>query len=304
MKSAAIEGTKIGFIGLGVMGAPMARHLANAGAVLTVHNRTRNKATEFAQGQPASQVEESAAELVRACPGSIIFLMLDRSSSVQEVVFGESGMLQADLESALIIDCGTTGLETTRRCAAAIRENGGDWVDAPVSGGQLGAERGRLTIMTGASQEGFQRALPYLEIFGEKITRLGKTGSGQIAKLANQLIVGVGISALAEAFALAKAAGVDPALIREAIRGGFAESRLLEEHGARMAAGNFQPGGRAAYQLKDIREACELMDDLEIDLPMLRQNFQLWQRMVERKDLGDLDHSGLYRLYVGEDGNS
>lgn len=293
--------SRVGFIGLGVMGRPMALHLQRAGWPVLMNNRSRGVMDALVpEGlHPA----DSPAEVARGAAGGVIFLMLTDSPAVETVVLGESGLITGLSPGTLVIDMSTTALDVTHRCAAAVEAAGGSWVDAPVSGGEVGATEATLSIMAGGSVEDFARARPLFECLGRKVTHVGGLGAGQIAKLANQIIVAQTIAAIAEALTLAKAAGVDPAGVREAIRGGFAESRILAEHGERMVTGNFVPGGRARLQLKDVREAVRIMEEQGLELPMLRQNHALWEEMVHQRDMGDLDHSGLWRLYearIGE----
>lgn len=293
--------TRVGFIGLGVMGRPMALHLQRAGWPVLMNNRSRGVMDALVpEGlHPA----DSPAEVARGTAGGVIFLMLTDSPAVETVVLGESGLITGLAPGTLVIDMSTTALDVTKRCATAVETAGGRWVDAPVSGGEVGATEATLSIMAGGSVEDFARARPLFECLGRKVTHVGGLGAGQIAKLANQIIVAQTIAAIAEALTLAKAAGVDPAGVREAIRGGFAESRILAEHGERMVTGNFVPGGRARLQLKDVREAVRIMEEQGLELPMLRQNHALWEEMVHQRDMGDLDHSGLWRLYearIGE----
>jgi 3-hydroxyisobutyrate dehydrogenase-like beta-hydroxyacid dehydrogenase len=172
-----------------------------------------------------------------------------------------------------------------------------NWVDAPVSGGQVGAEAASLTIMAGGSPESFQRALPVFQVVGKNITHLGPSGSGQVTKLANQLIVAQTIDAVAQALRLAELSGVDSALVRKALLGGFAESRILDLHGDRMVRRDFAPGGRATLQLKDVRLMCQLADSVGLASPTLRNSLAQWESFVHEKGLGDLDHSGLFRMY-------
>jgi 3-hydroxyisobutyrate dehydrogenase-like beta-hydroxyacid dehydrogenase len=172
-----------------------------------------------------------------------------------------------------------------------------NWVDAPVSGGQVGAEAATLTIMAGGTTENFQRALPLLRVMGRNITHMGASGSGQVTKLANQLIVAQTIDAVAQALRLAELSGVEPALVRQALLGGFAESRILQLHGDRMVRRDFTPGGRATLQLKDVRLMCALADAVGLDSATLRNSLAQWERFVNELGLGDLDHSGLFRLY-------
>ena len=161
----------------------------------------------------------------------------------------------------------------------------------------MGAEAGNLTIMAGGSEADFQRALPVFQAVGKNITHLGASGSGQVTKLANQLIVAQTIDAVAQALRLAELSGVDPALVRQALLGGFAESRILHLHGDRMVRRDFAPGGRATLQLKDVRLMCELAESVGLDSPTLRNSRQQWETFVHEKGHGDLDHSGLFRLY-------
>lgn len=286
---------KAGFIGLGVMGSPMARQLHAGGWPVVVHNRSQAVVEELAA--EGYDVAVSPADVARQVSGGIIFLMLTDNAAVEQVALGPEGLAPELRPGALVVDMSTTSLELTRRCAAAVQEAGGQWMDAPVSGGQVGAQEATLSIMAGGRPEDFERARPYFEAMGRKVSHLGGLGAGQITKLANQIIVAQSIAAIAEALRLAEAAGVDPAGVRDAIRGGFAESRILAEHGERMVTGNFTPGGRARLQLKDVRQAVRLMEEQGLNLPMLRQNHVLWEEMVHGRGWGDLDHSGLWRLY-------
>ncbi|MCB1078136.1 MAG: NAD(P)-dependent oxidoreductase, partial [Verrucomicrobiae bacterium] len=291
--STSLEGLSIGFVGLGNMGAPMARHLKDAGADVWVWNRSAGPA-ESAAALGMYRVESLPELGNRAGPG-IIGINLTRTEVVEEVVFGTGGLAEGLVSGSLLIDFGTTGVPETRRFAALLAERDIAWVDAPVSGGQVGAEAGNLTIMAGGTAEAFARALPVLRVVGEKITHMGPSGSGQVTKLANQLIVAQTIDAVAQALTMAEKAGVDPGLVREALRGGFAESRILELHGDRMVRRDFAPGGRSELQLKDVRLMSELVDSLGLDFPTLRNSLARWIEFVETKGHGNLDHSGLWR---------
>ena len=282
---------KIGFIGLGNMGAPMARHLHNAGATVWVWNRSP-KPAEAAQ-RAGMHRAASLAELAREVGDGVVCLNLTTTQVVEEVVFGQGG-LSANLHpNALIIDFGTTGVPETKKFA----QSHPCWVDAPVSGGQLGAEQANLTIMAGGSKEAFQKALPVLQTVGSRVTHLGGPGAGQVTKLANQLIVAQTIDAVAQSIRLLELSGVDPALAREALLGGFAESRILNLHGKRMVERNFTPGGRAELQLKDVRLICELAESVGLRSPTLENCRNQWECFVHEKGYGDLDHSGLFKLY-------
>lgn len=291
----ALSGHRIGFVGLGNMGAPMVRHLHGAGAEVVVWNRSDGPARAAeALGMRRAATLKQLGEVVGP---SAIGLNLTRTEVVEEVVFGSGGLAEGFAPGVLVIDFGTTGVAATRAFSRRLTEIGGGWVDAPVSGGQVGAEAGTLTIMAGGTAADFERARPVLAAVGEKITHLGPSGSGQVTKLANQLIVAQTIDAVAQALAMAEQAGVDPGLVRTALRGGFAESRILDLHGDRMVRRDFAPGGRSELQLKDVRLMCELVEDLGLDFPTLRNSLARWEELVEVRGLGDLDHSGLWKLY-------
>jgi len=193
---------------------------------------------------------------------------------------------------AMMIDFGTTSVPATRRFAESV-----SWVDAPVSGGQVGAEAATLSIMAGGDPQAFARALPILETVGKRVTHLGPVGSGQVTKLANQLIVAQTIDAVAQALRMAELSGVDPALARQAMLGGFADSRILDLHGDRIVRRDFVAGGRAALQLKDVRLICELADSVGLSSPTLANSLARWEELVDHRGQGELDHSGLFTLY-------
>lgn len=283
---------KIGFIGLGNMGWPMAGHLRDAGADLTVWNRSAGRRAEAAER--GMRVADSLEALAGSVGQGIVCINLTHAHVVREVV-GQIGPRLPD--GALVIDFGTTGYDETLALAAELADRGISWLDAPVSGGEVGARNGSLTIMAGGDAESFARALPVLRIVGEKITHVGGTGSGQVAKLANQLIVAQTIDAVAQALRLSELAGVDPAKVRDALRGGFAESRILELHGDRMVRRDFAPGGRSELQLKDVRLICELAERVGLESETLAHSRRQWERFVHGLGHGDLDHSGLFKVY-------
>ena len=229
--------------------------------------------------------------------------MLTDAEAVDEVVFGAEGNSEGLANNlkpgSLLIDMGTTSVLKTHAFATKLEMSGSEWVDAPVSGGTTAAESGTLTIMVGGSNQAFKKALPWLQILGERITHVGDTGAGQIAKSANQMIVGLTIGAVAEAFTLADANGVEPAKIREALFGGFAHSRILELHGERMIKEDFQARAKCSIQRKDIKEAIELASASNCNLPSLETNLKLWDYMIE-ENMGDLDHSALLLAISGQ----
>ncbi len=286
-----LSGHKIGFAGLGNMGRAMARHLHEAGAEMVVWNRSDAPA----EAAVAMGMKRAATlpELARGIGDGLICINLTTTDVVEKVVFGNGGLIEGLDPGAIIIDFGTTGVPETKEFAKRI-----SWVDAPVSGGQVGAEAGDLTIMAGGSDAAFQRALPILQKVGKRITHLGPAGSGQVTKLANQLIVAQTIDAVAQALRLAELAGVDSARVREALLGGFAESRILNLHGDRMVRRDFAPGGRSALQLKDVHLICELAESLGFKSPTLDNCRAQWKKFVNEEGHGDLDHSGLFLMYA------
>lgn len=283
---------KIGFIGLGNMGWPMACHLQDSGAEMVVWNRSEARSLEAAER--GMLVATDPAALAEAVGDGIICFNLTHSHVVEGLV---ETILPSVAAGACVIDFGTTGYNETLGFAAAMEERGAFWIDAPVSGGQVGAEAGNLTIMVGGADEPFARVLPVMKVVGEKVTHLGRSGSGQVTKLANQLIVAQTIDAVAQALRMAELAGVDPALVREALCGGFAESRILELHGERMVSRNFEPGGRSELQLKDVKLMAELAEQVGLKSSTLANSKALWIRFVEELGHGDLDHSALFKLY-------
>lgn len=285
-----LAGQRIGYIGLGNMGLPGARHLLAAGADLIVWNRTREKGRELVAN--GARWAESLQELAGYVRDGIVCLNLTHTHVVKEIVLGQSGLAKHLDSEALVIDFGTTSVEATKELAEQL-----NWLDAPVSGGQTGAEQANLTIMVGGSESHFERAKDLLHTVGKRVTRMGDSGAGQVTKLANQLIVAQTIDAVAQAIRMAELAGVDPSLVRNALLGGFAESRILQLHGERMINRSFEPGGRAELQLKDVRLICELARAIGFTSPTLDNCLSQWENLVESKGLGHIDHSGLFELY-------
>lgn len=283
---------KIGFIGLGNMGWPMAGHLHDAGADLTVWNRSEAPTRRAAERGMA--VAADPAAVAEAAGDGIICLNLTHTAVVADLV---DRLVPGLAPGATVIDFGTTGYEETLAFAALVAAHGASWIDAPVSGGEVGAKAGNLTIMAGGDEAIFQKVLPVLKIVGGKVTHMGRQGAGQVTKLANQLIVAQTIDAVAQALRMAELAGVDAGLVREALRGGFAESRVLELHGDRMVRRDFAPGGRSELQLKDVRLMSELAVRVGLQSSTLENSRTLWEHFVHELGHGDLDHSGLFKLY-------
>ena len=297
----SLAGRKVGFIGLGLMGKPMAFHLLNADADLTVWNRSAGPADELRSA--GAKVATSISELVEELAGETVILMLKDANVVSEVVEGEGGLLEGLKPNTLVIDMGTTSLEVTRKLAQSVEAKGGEIVDAPVSGGEAGAVNGNLTIMAGGSEENFARALPIFHVVGVRVTHMGAHGAGQVTKLSNQVIVGSTVDAVAEALLLAESAGVDPARVREALQGGFADSRILELQGGKMVRGEFAPGGKATGQIKDLRYAKALADENGVGLPGLEAQVSVWQDMIDA-GMGELDHCALFEYLKRKNGRT
>ncbi len=277
------------------MGRPMSRHLLAAGARVVIFSR-RPGVVEDLAARGMTPADSPAAVAQEA---ETVILMVSDTRAVEAVLFGPGGVIEAPLKGRLIIDMGTTGVAATRRFAARIAEAGGEYVDAPVSGGTLGAEAASLTIMAGGGDRALDRARPILSVLGGALTHVGGTGAGQVAKAANQVIVGLNIGAVAEALALARRAGADPARVRQALKGGFADSRVLEVHGERMVSGDFRPGGKAVTQRKDMAQALELAAELGMDLPATRLNMGLYDRLIDAGG-GGLDHAALIKVLESE----
>ncbi|MHC8510298.1 MAG: NAD(P)-dependent oxidoreductase [Rhodospirillales bacterium] len=288
--SRPLSGRTVGFIGLGLMGLPMARNLLTAGADLKVYNRSegpREKAA--AEGMTAAA---SPAEAARGAEAVII--MTADTPAVEAVLLGGDGALEGVSPGALVIDMGTTAVLETRGFAAAAEAKGADYVDAPVSGGVGGAEQAALSIMAGGTDAAFAQAKPFFDVLGRNVTHVGPAGCGQIAKAANQVIVGLTIGAVAEALALAEHAGADPAKVRGALQGGFADSRILEIHGQRMLDKTFAPGARVTMQRKDLNQALALAEAVGLNMPATALNRDLYDALIEAGH-GGLDHSALIK---------
>jgi len=285
-----LDGMIIGFIGLGFMGRPMARNLQTAGADMIVHNRSQAPMDELA----AKGMTAAASPAATAEAAGVVILMLTDSAAVEKVVSGPGGVLETLPNDGLIVDMSTTKVPLTRTLAEQAAAQGADYVDAPVSGGTIGAEAGTLTIMAGGSEAAMARAMPVFEVLGQKTTHVGDVGAGQVAKAANQVIVGLNIGAVAEALTLARKAGVDPAKVRQALGGGFADSRVLEVHGQRMVDDTFEPGAKCTIQRKDMDQAVELAASLGFELPATALSRDLYDRVIEAGH-GDLDHAALIK---------
>jgi 2-hydroxy-3-oxopropionate reductase len=285
----------VGFIGLGIMGKPMAQNLLRAGYPLVVLNRSRAAVDELvAEG---AQAGDSPGDV--ASRSQVVITMLPDSPDVETVVFGENGIAQGIEDGALYIDMSTIAPATARKIAEALGRGGVDVLDAPVSGGEAGAKNAALSIMAGGSEAAFERAKAIFEALGKNIVHVGPSGAGQVTKACNQIVVGVTLEAVAEALALADASGVDPAKVRAALLGGFAQSKVLEVHGQRMIERNFVPGFKAKLHRKDMNIAAEAGDERALDLVAAKLVRERFDELLAKGE-GERDHSALRTLYPFE----
>ncbi|WP_299867258.1 NAD(P)-dependent oxidoreductase [uncultured Hoeflea sp.] len=276
---------KIAFLGIGLMGRHQAQHLIDAGFDVTAWNRTRAKA-EALRGAAVADTPREAA-----CGADIVVTMLENGPIVDSVLFdGADAAICGLREGALVLDMSSIKPVEAQAHATRLGERGIAHVDAPVSGGTVGAEQATLAIMCGGSETDFARAETVLSAMGRPV-HVGPSGSGQIAKLANQMIVGTTIATVAEALALAARAGADPAKVREALTGGFADSRVLELHGQRMVSRDFVTRGRTATHVKDLDNAIDAARRLDFRAPVLEQVTSLFHSLAKHQ--GDPDHSAL-----------
>jgi 2-hydroxy-3-oxopropionate reductase len=289
MKHGSEKTMNIGFIGLGVMGRPMAENLIDAGHTLHLSRVKETSQHLVAKGGKAAPSAKAVAEAA-----DIVILMLPDTPDVEAVLFGQAGVASGLSAGKLVIDMSSISPVATKDFARRIEALGCDYLDAPVSGGEVGAKAASLTIMVGGKDEAFQRAKPLFEKMGKNITLVGGVGDGQTAKVANQIIVGLTIEAVSEALLFARKAGADPAKVRAALMGGFASSRILEVHGERMVKETFDPGFRIRLHRKDLTLAIDAARALDIALPNTAATQQLMNAAIANGD-ADKDHSALIR---------
>lgn len=278
---------QIAVIGTGIMGAPMAGRLAEAGFSVKVWNRSADKAAVLAKKgvQPAATAAEAAAK------ADVVLCMLSSGPVCDEVLLGASGVVSTMKPGAILLVMSSIPVDSARQQAEAARARSVRYIDAPVSGGEKGAIEGTLAIMAGGEQRDVDALRPLLNCLG-RVTHVGPVGCGSLAKLANQLIVASTICAVAEALTLVEAGGADPAQVREALLGGFADSTVFRQHGKRMVESNFRPGGPAKYQVKDTSTALAFAKSRGLRLPVGEEVDRLFRSMVEH-GAGELDHSGV-----------
>lgn len=283
---------KVGFVGLGIMGRAMARNLMDAGYDLVLHNRTREKAEELAE-RGGAEVADSPAGVARG--SAVVFTMLPGPPEVEAVVAGDDGLLEGAREGTLLVDMSTSSPVLARELARKAAERGISMLDAPVSGGDVGAREGTLSIMVGGGEEDFERVRPLFEVMGGTVTRVGSSGAGQVVKACNQVVVALAIEAVSEALVLGSKAGVEPRKIVEALSGGLAASKVLEVKGEKLLRRDFEPGGKAEFQHKDLGIALAAAREYGVPLPVTAVVDQMFGAL-KAKGRGGLDHSALLTL--------
>ena len=278
---------KIGFIGIGIMGAPMAGHLLDAGHEVVANSRSAIRQEVLDKGAKEVATAREAAE-----HGEVIIIMVPDTPDVEKVLFGENGVADGLGAGKIVIDMSSISPVETKEFAEKINALGSKYLDAPVSGGEVGAKAGSLTIMVGGDQEAFDTAKPLFDLMGQNVTLVGGNGDGQTCKVANQIIVGLTIEAVGEALLFAAKAGADPAKVREALMGGFASSKILEIHGERMIKRTFDPGFRIELHQKDLNLALSNARKLQMSLPNTATAQELFNSVAAQGDEG-LDHSAM-----------
>ena len=281
----------VGFIGLGLMGRPMALHLEKAGHALPLWARRPESLAAFAAVNASTQA--SPAEVARHA--EVVFLMVADAPDVEDVCFGELGLAAGAAPGLVVVDMSTIAPDAARRIGRRLAERGIEFLDAPVSGGEAGAINAALTIMVGGKPEVFEKVRPLFEKLGKSATLIGDSGAGQVAKACNQILTGVGVMAVAEAFNFATNSGVDAGKVREALLGGFAYSKILENHGQRMLQRDFKPGFKAWMHQKDLRIVMEEAHRLGLMLPAAAASAQVFNAMVG-SGMGEDDSISALRL--------
>jgi 2-hydroxy-3-oxopropionate reductase len=282
---------RVGFVGLGIMGTPMARNLIEAGFELVLYNRTREKAEALAER--GAEIVASPREA--AAKSDVTITMLPGPPEVEELVAGEGGLLEGARDGSLLMDMSTSSPVLARELARRAGERSIGILDAPVSGGDVGAIEGTLSIMVGGSEDDFERAKPIFETLGKTVVRVGGAGAGQVAKAANQIVVALTIEAVSEALVLGSKAGVDPAKIVEALSGGLAANKVMEIKGAKLLSHEFEPGGKIEFQRKDLKIALAAAREYGVPLPITAMVEAMFGAL-EARGRGEWDHSALLTL--------
>ncbi|MFH2128554.1 MAG: 2-hydroxy-3-oxopropionate reductase [Pseudomonadota bacterium] len=281
---------KVGFVGLGIMGLPMAGNLLKAGYELCVYDVVPTAVEQaVAQGATAAASPKEVAQ-----NSEVIITMLPSEAIAEQVILGSDGLIEGMVPGSAVVDMSTISPTGAKKIAAALKEKGLNMIDAPVSGGDVGAKEASLSIMAGGDEATFQKVLPLLQKMGKNVNLVGDSGAGQVSKACNQIVVGLAIAAVAEALVFAKKNGVDPAKVRNALLGGFAQSRVLELHGQRMLDRNFTPGGKVHLHKKDTEIAVEAAKQLGIYLPCNALLSQLWNSVTAMGG-SQWDHSSIVK---------
>ena len=281
----------VGFVGLGIMGKPMARNLMEAGYDLVVYNRSRSKTEDLAsEGAEAAESPKEVAE-----NAGIVFTMLPGPPEVRDVVAGEDGILRGAKEGSLLVDMSTSSPVLARELSRTARERGVGLLDAPVSGGDVGAVEGTLSIMVGGEEEDFERARPLFDVLGETVVHVGPSGGGQVVKACNQIVVALTIEAVSEALVLGSKAEVDPKKVIEVLSGGLAGNKVMEVKGEKFLSHDFEPGGKVVSHHKDLGIALEAGREYGVPLPLTAVVDQMFGTLVSKGREG-WDHSALLTL--------
>ena len=282
---------KVGFIGLGIMGRPMAKHLLKAGVELIVSDLNREAVADVVS---CGAAEGSYAEIGKEC--GVIILMVPSGAISKSILFDKDGVASTIQKGALVCDMSSVTPGESRECYSRLKEMGVDFLDAPVSGGEPGAVNATLAIMVGGEEEVFEKMQPYFSILGSSALLIGGPGSGSVTKLANQSIVNNTIAAISEAFVLATKAGADPEKVFMAIRGGLAGSTVMNDKVPKMFTRNFAPGGTLTINHKDIKNVLATAHELDVPVPYTAQLFEIMQTLKLRGHMGD-DHSGIVKYF-------
>jgi 2-hydroxy-3-oxopropionate reductase len=283
---------RVGFVGLGLMGMPMARNLAGAGCELVLYNRTSEKAEELARGRGAT-VASSPREVAEQ--SDVTITMLPGPPEVEKIVTGEEGLLEGAREGSLLVDMSTSSPILARSLAATARDRGVGMLDAPVSGADIGAKQGTLSIMVGGEEEHFERARPLFGVMGEKIVHVGPPGTGQVVKACNQIVVALTIEAVSEALVLGSKAGVDPKTVLDVLSGGLAANKVMEVKREKLLSHDFTPGGKVEFHRKDLQIALEAGREYGASLPVTSIVDQMFGALVAA-GRGGWDHVALLTL--------
>lgn len=286
---------KVALLGLGIMGKAMAHNLHKEGYLFSVYNRTEQKTKEFQDlGITVGSTPKEAAQ-----DADIIITMVSDSADVEEVILGAEGVIHSVKSGAIVVDMSSINPEVTKKIGAALKEKGVDMLDAPVSGGDKGAIAGTLAIMAGGDEKALEKASPVLKTMGSSVVHVGPLGMGGYAKLANNMIVAINLQAIAEAFTLAKRAGMDIESLYHAIRSGLAGSNVLDLKMEKLLSDVYEPGFKIALHLKDLNNAVQAGNSQDTSLPFTQDVTEI-MKVMNDQGMGDMDHSALYKHHIDQ----